>query len=1191
MTDSLIISKINEFLLATTRLLSDWLNSRLPKLSSNWFSECVLDNLSYNQLNVARERHFSKLEDFDLAALLTIADRNWSPLRSMTGEYLPTHERECIRDMKQVRNRWAHCSGTLPSKDVVVQDLLIIEKIQGQLGGSETVVSAVRDFKTKIECGYTSNRIVPNATIARTIAGQNLNEINVMDTVCLVGEPGTTGVVMSVEPIGEMCKYIVFVNGKKETFYTGQIAKETQALIQNWLDIGSFQSYLTAYEINNPSAGNLYSLNAARIDFVPYQFRPALKLIKSDAPRLLIADSVGVGKTIEAGIIIKELEARHELNNIAIICPRPLVAERKWELEMLRFDEEFVPLNGPTLRQIISDTDRDGEWPSRFNRVIMPYSIFDKGIFEGEQKKKARCFGLRDLNPAPHFDLVIIDEAHYIRNGSEEKEKAFAYKCTKYFCDHADAVVMLTATPLQTGDDDLFTLLNVLRPDLIINKQTLDMLTRPNANITKAAQLVRLAEDGWQEKTKIELEAVLKTQWGGNVISKNPVYTDCISILGAGDAINREQRIKLISNIESLHSLNNLMNRTRRKDIQDFCIRKPITLEVDFTEEQSELYHDLLAFDYMALSQLYGAGNANFLMSTMKRQASSCIFGLAPFIEDVVNRRLDQLGEDDSDFGDFDFDKNGSIGSFKDVAAKIILKSKNLSDEDPKYDKVLKIIRDKQEEENNKILLFSTFRHTLNYLEKRLKKDGLRVAQINGSSADDVRCDLRDRFELPKDDENAIDILLFTEVGAEGLDYQFCNMIINYDLPWNPMKIEQRIGRIDRRGQKSDVVRICNPITKGTIDAEIYKRCLYRIGIFERSIGDCDAILGSITRRIEDVANDSSLSEEEKKKKLEQIADNEERKVQELRKLEDDEKGLFGFNLSEYLISKDVERSESVWISPRQIENLVKRYLAQRLSKDKSILGESANKQIRLSSEDKIQLMQDFRKLSTIKSSVKRKWEIFLKDSNQYHEITFDSDSAKQNRKAFFVTATHPLTKQAARFFATDAPKYINVKIASDDIPNGTYPFEVYGWNYKGINSRFQLKMVCNSDELKSELTDILQNAQSIESDQHPDDSLWNGLEQVHVKMWEDAKKKHIQDTHQLIRYREETLRSNYENQKNFIEQQRNVSTDENIRRMWESSLENATMKFNAKMAELDNSKTHVDVMTMKLVKGVVTIE
>ena len=161
--------------------------------------------------------------------------------------------------------------------------------------------------------------------------------------------------------------------------------------------------------------------------------RPALKVIKADEPRILIADSVGVGKTIEAGLIIKELEARNELDNVVVICPKPLVSERKWEDEMKKFDEEFTPLTGSELRQIISDTDRDEAWPVRYNKVIIPYSIMDSKVYEGSNGKGRYSVGLADLDPAPRFGLVIVDEAHHIRNGSINKEKAYAYKCTKYF--------------------------------------------------------------------------------------------------------------------------------------------------------------------------------------------------------------------------------------------------------------------------------------------------------------------------------------------------------------------------------------------------------------------------------------------------------------------------------------------------------------------------------------------------------------------------------------------------------------------------------------------------------------------------------------------------------------------------------------------------------------------------------------
>ena len=123
-------------------------------------------------------------------------------------------------------------------------------------------------------------------------------------------------------------------------------------------------------------------------------------------------------------------------------------------------------------------------------------------------------------------------------------------------------------------------------------------------------------------------------------------------------------------------------------------------------------------------------------------------------------------------------------------------------------------------------------------------REGFRVGLVHGDVPDEERIDVRRRFQLEPAHPEAIDVLLFSEVGSEGLDYQFCDCIVNYDLPWNPMRIEQRIGRIDRRGQTSEKIRIVNIITPGTVDADIYERCLLRIGIFDREIGASDEILG-----------------------------------------------------------------------------------------------------------------------------------------------------------------------------------------------------------------------------------------------------------------------------------------------------------------------------------------------------------
>ena len=251
------------------------------------------------------------------------------------------------------------------------------------------------------------------------------------------------------------------------------------------------------------------------------------------------------------------------------------------------------------------------------------------------------------LDPAPHFDLVIVDEAHHIRNGSLEKEKAYNYKCVKYFCDHADAVVMLTATPIQNSDDDLYTLLNVLRPDMVVDRSAFAEMSRPNPAITKCAHILRTQQEEWQSNALAAITMVEKTPWGKSVVTHNPAYQSIISRL-SGEPLDRESRVQLIHDVEMLHTFDCMINRTRRRDIQDFCVRRTETINVEMTGPQSALHNRLLEFEEQTLSLLHNDMGIAFMMSTIKRQAASCIFGLAPFMRSLIGRRFDQLENEDN---------------------------------------------------------------------------------------------------------------------------------------------------------------------------------------------------------------------------------------------------------------------------------------------------------------------------------------------------------------------------------------------------------------------------------------------------------------------------------------------------------------------------------------------------------------
>ena len=1189
MDTQMIISSMNFFLHEASKTMLNWLNTLLPMVTDNWWDECVKTSLTFTQHEIAIEKGYSKLSDFDLAALLRIANKSWYNLQTVM--FLPSHERETVRKMISVRNNWAHCITELPGKDVILQDLNILLAFTEQFDGGKDTCDKINRFidfieqpdSLNLEHSHIESNDSGEADVTTTKSTASIHENSL---VYLVSDPKINGVVMSLKNLGDITQYNVFVNNEIKQYYTGQIALVEKSAGYNWISLTEMRSYLTAYQINNPSSQNLYSLNSARIDFVPYQFRPALKMIHADEPRILIADSVGVGKTIEAGLIIKELEARSDLERVLVICPKPLVAERKLELEMKRFDEEFIPLDGATLRQIISDTDRDGDWPVRFNKAIIPYSILDSKVYNGEIGRRNRIFGLSELDPEPHFDLVIVDEAHHIRNGSDDKEKAFAYKCTKYFCDHADAVVMLTATPLQTSDNDLFTLLNVLRPDIVVDKDTFEMMSRPNANISRAVHLVRAMEEGWNEKASTELLDLQKTQWGDNVIAENPLYNDILRRLESNE-IDREERVKLISDIESLHSFGTMLNRTRRRDIQDFCVRRSHTVSTSFTEYQQTLHDELLYFEHEALSTLHNANSVAFMISTIRRQAASCIFGLAPYIRDIISRRLMQLDYDpDSLINDVD---EKSLNTISSLAKKVLMLADKLPEKDPKFEETYVIIRKKQEQSNNKIMIFSTFRHTLSYLKRKLSECGLRVEQIDGSVKDDTRYELKSRFELSRENEYAIDILLFTEVGSECLDYQFCDMMINYDLPWNPMKIEQRIGRIDRRGQLSDVVNIYNIITEGTVDADIYHRCLMRIGVFERSIGDCEEILGQIASGIDYIVYDTNLTDEERNIKLEQMADNEVRKMQELNRLEEEEKELFGFDLTELTTSHEIKKAESPWISGYFLQKLIENYITAIVGKGQYIIGESSLKTIRLSASARQILRDDLKKLTGGRNALRRSWQNYLSGNKPNHSITFDPETASKERDSFFITAMHPLAKQAAKYYSHRESAYLHLQLHTSEIPSGQYVFSVYAWQYTGYNTYTKLITVCENEKIAVELPFLLEDADSSESKPNGQFN-WSSIENHHVSMWLEAREKHKSEIKALEAYKLESITNTFRNRIRSLEQQIKDAYDENIKRMRQSELDTVREKYSRKITEIKEIADKADVLTTLLVNGVITI-
>ena len=1007
--------------------------------------------------------------------------------------------------------------------------------------------------------------------------------------VFVKSNPTLKGAVVGLLTGSQESRVRVFVDGNVQTFYASQLQIEEQPDDDfQPLSCDQFHAYLTARQIRHPSLSTLYSLNAARVDFIPYQFRPVLKFIRSDRPRLLIADGVGVGKTIEAGLILRELQARRDIKSVLIICPRPLVTERKWQIEMKRFDERFTHLDGPTLRYYINEMDLDGAWPEQHQRVILPFSLFDKVLLHGSENTDGRKHlkGLLDLDPPPHFDFVIVDEAHHIRN-----QDTYAHKAVRFFCDHAEAAVFLTATPIQLGSHDLFVLLNTLRPDLILDQESFGHMGEPNPFINQAVNHARTQEPDWKAYTTKALDEAATTAWGRAILSRNPEFNRIRKQLFEG-SIAADERVQLITDIEALHTFSDIINRTRRRDIGVFTIRKPETVTVEFTTDQKQLHDELLQIQAEIFSRLHGDINVRFMMTTIRRQAASCLYGLVPILEDILNRHIDELEWTEVDNSN-PTPQNDVINAIQVQIQTILEKTRSLDPHDPKLEALRNVIRNKQNLSNNKVMLFSSFRHTLRYLYRHLRADGVRVGMIHGGTPDEERLELRNRFEQPREDSDGLDVLLFSEIGCEGLDYQFCDCIVNYDLPWNPMRVEQRIGRIDRIGQKSESIAIVNLITPGTVDADIYERCLVRIGVFNSALGGSEEILGDITREIKNIAENYTLSEEDRKIRFQQLADNKIRLIQEQEELEQKQMEFFGIRLPEDQMREEIKEASSFWLAPASIERLVALYLENKCGTDHAfILGEKPLKTLRLSQDARHLLLQDFQQLPRQNSTVHREWGTWLKGGDPHLSITFEADCATQHPEATFVMPLHPLVKQAALSSDTKQRIITTLKAQTNEILPGRYEFAIYRWLFHGIREDLEFKPIASSTALTPQLVHLLEKAvdASIDEQVDPGSPVWDDLDALHHKLWSEARVRHRQKTQELAAYRRESLSTSHQARIRLLAEQLEQASNENIQRMRQSQISSAEADYNRHIRELNDAMQKMDVIAEPVAYGILTI-
>jgi len=603
----------------------------------------------------------------------------------------------------------------------------------------------------------------------------------------------------------------------------------------NTVSFDYFNQCMLVSLIKNPSSDLLYSLNTNKLTPEPHQYKPLIKFLNSQNNRLLIADEVGLGKTIEAGMIYKEVDKRDDLSISLIVVPSSLTL--KWRNELLlRFDEDFEILRTGTFRAFLKEYEMFSSSKAYRKKMIISYhALRDEEVVKLLQ------------NSSITIDFLIMDEAHTFRNSHTSTfEAAFS------IVNLAEYVLFLTATPVQNSYEDLFNILSLLDDETFLDFDYFKDLIRPNEIIHKVVAMLKNGSD-----LGVIQEYISEKDFDFHQLTwpQKDIFESFVAL----NEITREDRVDYISQFTNSDNLSYIISRTKKKDAGKFIPREAHSSNIKSTDNEQNFYNAVVDFVIYLFSLKNPKIPTGFITVMPERMASSCMLASLESFKNMRETRkffVSEIDDIDSEYDDFELDSK-IVGKLDSLIEKGML----IGDCDSKYDRFVTVLNDLKKQNIQRAIVFSFFKKTLSYLERKLIENGIKVGKIDGDLTPEERFEKIDQFK-----NGEFDILLSSEVGSEGLDMQFCNVIFNYDLPWNPMRVEQRIGRIDRIGQKAEKLLIFNLVVEGTIEDRIYSRLYDRLGIFESSIGELEPILGDIQKdfQIQDIIKMSSKDIEQK---------------------------------------------------------------------------------------------------------------------------------------------------------------------------------------------------------------------------------------------------------------------------------------------------------------------------------------
>ena len=659
--------------------------------------------------------------------------------------------------------------------------------------------------------------------------------------VRMLYDPSRTGVATgaTAERAGTKLFRIAFVDGTKGYYPEAElrIIADDDPLNSPFGRAADLRRNLTQIRLSGRLADLVYSMDTTNTRFYPHQFKPVLRFLDSPSNGLLIADEVGLGKTIEAGLIWTELRSRYDARRLMVLCPKFL--RDKWRDELRNRFGIDARIMG--LQEVLSDLQHERHTLIEGRAIICsmqglrpPDGWNDpQSVSQNRQAAKlARLLSDRSGGD-PLIDLLVIDEAAYLRNPSTQ-----TYQLGKLLRNVSNHAILLTATPIAIHSRDLFVLLNLLDPDSFHSEHVFPDVLAANAPLIKA----RAAALDLSTSAK-EITALLHAAKSHHLLASSSQLAELIANPPTEESLaDRAYRTNLADRLERVNLLDNVLSRTRKRDVQEWRVMRQARPEfVDMSADEAFFYK--LVTEAVRSYAIERGIHEGFLLASPQRQVSSCMAAAAE------SWRARTAWDDTQGYEDLGESNGTNVGELiQHIAARVLpqIDVPALRTHDSKYDRVRDVLKDFFKiHDDAKVILFSYFRPTLLYLHRRLASDGIPGRVLMGGMQEDKQEYIAGFRDAPEER-----IMLSSEVAAEGVDLQFCWVLINYDLPWNPMKVEQRIGRLDRLGQESPTIQIWNLGYKDTIDERIFARLHTRLGIFAQALGGLEAILGNEIQKL-----------------------------------------------------------------------------------------------------------------------------------------------------------------------------------------------------------------------------------------------------------------------------------------------------------------------------------------------------